>query len=154
MRYWLMKSEPDTYGIDHLIKEKNSTGMWEGCRNYTVRNFMRDDMSIGDMAFFYHSNVDPIGVAGTMEIVSEPYPDPTQFDPKSKYFDEKSTKDKPRWLVRDVKFVEKFPRIVSLAELKSTPGLEDMWVARKGMRLSVTPVTKKEWDIVTALAKK
>src|SRR5687767_10593755 len=150
MRYWLMKSEPDTYGIDHLVKEKNSTGMWEGCRNYTVRNFMRDDMSIGDMAFFYHSNLDPIGVAGTMKIVSEPYPDPSQLDDTSQYYDEKSKKDNPRWLVRDVNFVEKFPRIVSLAELKSTPDLEDMVVTRKGMRLSITPVTKKEWDIVTA----
>ena len=153
MRYWLMKSEPDTYGIDHLIREKNSTGMWEGCRNYTVRNFIRDEMSIGDLAFFYHSNADPSGVVGIMEIVSDPYPDPTQWDPKSHYYDPKSPKDKPRWLVRDVKHIEKFPRTVALSELKTAPGLEDMMVARKGMRLSITPVSKKEWDIVVKMAK-
>ncbi|MFY9233407.1 MAG: EVE domain-containing protein [Fimbriimonadaceae bacterium] len=152
MRYWLMKSEPETYGIDHLIAEPNQTGMWEGCRNYTVRNFIRDDMSIGDLAFFYHSNANPSGVVGIMEVVSDPYPDPTQWDPKSHYYDPKSPKDNPRWLVRDMKFFEKFPRTVSLAELKAAPGLEDMMVTRKGMRLSITPVSAAEWAIVVKLA--
>ncbi|MBX3119473.1 MAG: EVE domain-containing protein [Fimbriimonadaceae bacterium] len=146
MGYWLMKSEPDTYGIDDL--EKEGTNMWEGCRNYTVRNFFRDSMQIGDLAFFHHSNVDPAGIVGVMEIVSEAYPDPTQFDPKSHYYDAKSPKDAPRWLVRDVRFVRKFKRTVSLAELRETPGLEDMWVTRKGQRLSVMPVTEAEWNIV------
>ncbi len=144
-----MKSEPDTYGIDDL--EREGTNMWEGCRNYTVRNFFRDSMQIGDLAFFHHSNVDPAGIVGVMEIVSEAYPDPTQFDPKSHYYDPKSPKDAPRWLLRDVKFVSKFKRTVSLAEMRETPGLEDMWVTRKGQRLSVMPVTEAEWNIIMGL---
>lgn len=149
MAHWLMKSEPDTYGIDDLQKE--GTNMWEGCRNYTVRNFMRDEMKPGDLAFFHHSNSDPSGIIGVMEIINGPYPDPTQFDPTSHYYDPKSPKDNPRWLVRDVKFVRKFKRIVSLAELRTIPGLEEMWVTRKGQRLSVMPVTEKEWNIVMGL---
>ncbi len=151
MKYWLMKSEPDTYGIDDLIRE--GTNMWEGCRNYTVRNFMRDDMKPGDLAFFYHSNDNPSGVVGVMEIINEPYPDPTQFDPTSHYYDEKSPANAPRWLVRDVRFVEKFPRTLSLAELKATEGLENCWVTRKGQRLSVMPITPEEWEIITRLAR-
>jgi predicted RNA-binding protein with PUA-like domain len=153
MKYWLMKSEPETYGIDNLIKA-GKPSMWEGCRNYTVRNFFRDDMSIGDMAFFHHSNSNPSGIIGTMKIVSEAYPDPTQFDPSSHYYDPKSPKDKPRWLCRDVEFVSKFKDVISLATLRETPGLEDMWVVRKGMRLSVMPVTMKEWDIVMEMSEK
>lgn len=149
MAYWLMKSEPETYGIDHLAKE--GTNMWEGCRNYTVRNFIRDEMKIGDLAFFYHSNANPSGVVGVMEIVSEPYPDPTQWDPNSHYCDPKSPRDNPRWFVRDVRFVAKWDRVVSLAQLKETPGLEEMWVCRKGQRLSVLPVTPSEWEIVSRL---
>jgi len=150
MAYWLMKSEPDVYGIDHL--EKEGVNMWEGCRNYTVRNFIRDEMKIGDLAFFHHSNSNPSGIIGTMEIVSDPYPDPTQWDPESHYYDPKSPKDNPRWFVRDVKFISKFPRLISLAELKETPGLEEMLVIRKGQRLSIMPVTQKEWEIVNKLA--
>ena len=148
--YWLMKSEPDVYGIDHLARE-TKPAMWEGCRNYTVRNFMRDTMKGGDLAFFHHSNSDPSGIVGIMEIVGEPYPDPTQFDPKSHYYDPKSTKEAPRWLARDVKFVRKFNRIIPLAELREHPLLSDMWVARKGQRLSVMPVTAAEWEAVLAL---
>lgn len=147
MRYWLMKSEPDTYGIDDLIKA-SGPAMWEGCRNYVVRNYMRDEMKAGDMAFFHHSNANPSGIIGTMEIVGEPYPDPTQFDPSSHYYDPKSKKESPRWLARDVKFVSKFKRVISLAELREIPGLEKMMVTRKGMRLSVMPVTPEEWAIV------
>lgn len=150
MAYWLMKSEPDTYGIDDLIRD--GVNMWEGCRNYTVRNFLRDDMKIGDLAFFYHSNDKPSGIIGIMEIVSDAYPDPTQFDPSSDYYDPKSPKDNPRWLVRDVKFVRKFDRVISLAELKETPGLEQMLVVRKGQRLSIMPVTDDEWKVVLKLA--
>jgi len=149
MKYWLMKSEPDVYSIDDLAAK--SPAMWEGCRNYTVRNFFRDAMSPGDLAFFYNSNSDPIGVAGVMKIVSEAYPDPTQFDPNSQYFDPKSPLDAPRWVLRDVAFVEKYARIVSLAELRATPGLEQMQVTMRGQRLSVLPVTEEEWNIVTAL---
>jgi predicted RNA-binding protein with PUA-like domain len=144
---WLLKSEPETYGIDHL--EKEGTNMWEGCRSYTVRNFFRDQMKIGDKAFFYHSNASPSGIVGTMEIASEPYPDPTQFDPSSHYYDPKSPKDKPRWILRDVKFVSKFKRIVPLAELRETPGLEKMALLRLS-RLSVSPVSDEEWAIVMA----
>ncbi len=150
MRYWLMKSEPDVYGIDHL-KASGKPDMWEGCRNYTVRNFIRDEMKPGDMALFHHSNADPSGIIGTMEIVSDAYPDPTQWDPDSHYFDPKSPKDNPRWFVRDVVFRSKFDRVISLAELRATPGLEDMWVVRKGQRLSVMPVTETEWEIVIGL---
>lgn len=147
-----MKSEPDTYGIDHLIAK--TPAMWEGCRNYTVRNFFRDSMSIGDMAFFYHSNATPSGIVGTMRIVSEAYPDPTQFDPKSKYYDPKAPEDGSRWILRDVDFVEKFDRLISLKELQETPGLEDMMVTKKGQRISVMPVAEAEWDIVMKLAGK
>src|SRR5690349_10720415 len=153
MRYWLMKSEPDTYGIDDL-KAAGKPAMWEGCRNYTVRNFFRDEMSDGDLAFFYHSNADPSGIIGTMRIVGEAYPDPTQFDPTSHYYDPKSPRDKPRWLLRDVEFISKFSRVISLAELRTIPGLENMWVTRKGQRLSVMPVSEKEWEIVNEVARK
>jgi predicted RNA-binding protein with PUA-like domain len=151
MRYWLMKSEPETYGIDDL-EASGKPSMWEGCRNYTVRNFFRDEMSDGDLAFFYHSNSKPSGIVGTMRIVGDAYPDPTQFDPASHYYDPKSPPDKPRWLLRDVVFISKFPRTISLAELRETPGLENMWVNRKGQRLSVLPVTEKEWKIVNDIA--
>lgn len=153
MRYWLMKSEPDTYSIDDLIKAKGPA-MWEGCRNYTVRNFFRDTMEPGDLAFFHNSNANPSGIIGVMEVVGEPYPDPTQFDPKSHYYDEKSPKDNPRWLARDVVFKEKFKKVISLAELKTIPGLEQMLVVQKGQRLSVMPVTEAEWKIVMDTAKK
>ena len=128
--------------------------MWEGCRNYTVRNFFRDTMEAGDLALFYHSNANPSGVVGVMEIVGGAYPDPTQFNKKSEYYDPKSPKDNPRWLARDVVFREKFKRTISLAELRETPGLEDMMVVRKGQRLSVMPVTPEEFEIVLRLAKR
>lgn len=150
MGFWLMKSEPAAYSIDDLAKVKGPA-MWEGCRSYMVRNYFRDTMKAGDMAFFYHSNASPSGIVGTMEIVGEPYPDPTQFDPSSHYYDAKSPKDTPRWLARDVVFLRKFNRTVTLDELRSTPGLEDMLVLRKGQRLSVLPVTEEEWKIVLAL---
>ncbi len=151
MRHWLMKSEPDCYSIQDL--ERDSVNMWEGCRNYTVRNFLRDTMQVGDLAFFYHSVTDPTGIVGIMEIASEAYPDPTQWDAKSEYFDAKSPKDAPRWFVRDVKFVKKFSRTISLSELKQTPGLEAMEVCKRGQRLSIMPVTESEWNIVLQLAK-
>jgi predicted RNA-binding protein with PUA-like domain len=146
----LMKSEPVTYSIDDLRK-KGGPDVWEGCRNYTVRNFFRDAMNVGDEAFFYHSSCAVPGIVGTMRIVTDVYPDPTQFDPKSHYFDPKSAKDNLRWTTRDVEFARKFKRIVTLDELRSTPGLEDMWVLRRGMRFSVMPVTEAEWAIVMAL---
>jgi len=149
--YWLMKSEPDCYSIDDLIAA-DGPAMWEGCRNYTVRNFFRDAMAPGDLAFFYHSNVPPVGIVGTMEIVGPAYPDPTQFDPTSDYHDPKSPLDAPRWLLRDVVFREKFLRTVGLDELRRTPGLEGMAVLQRGQRLSVMPVSAEEWTIVYGLS--
>jgi predicted RNA-binding protein with PUA-like domain len=146
-----MKSEPDCYSIDDLAKA-TEPAMWEGCRNYTVRNYFRDTMSNGDQAFFYHSSIDPAGIVGKMEIVGDAYPDPTQFDPNSEYFDPKSPRDNPRWVLRNVRLVEKYKRMVSLAELRQVPGLEEMFVLRKGQRLSVMPVTATEFKIVDSLA--
>jgi predicted RNA-binding protein with PUA-like domain len=145
-----MKSEPDVYGIDHLARE-TGPAHWEGCRNYTVRNFLRDDMADGDLAFFYHSNAKPSGIVGVLRIVGDAYPDPTQFDPASDYYDPKSDPANPRWLVRDVVFVERYARTVSLDELRSVPGLEAMQVLRRGQRLSILPVTDEEWAAVEAL---
>jgi predicted RNA-binding protein with PUA-like domain len=144
-----MKSEPDVYSIDDLAREKKPA-LWEGCRNYTVRNFMRDTMKSGDLALFYHSCSDPSGVVGIMEIVGDPFADPTQFEPESEYFDPKSPRDAPRWLARNVKFVRKFKRTISLAELREAPGTSGMLVSRKGQRLSVMPVTDEEWAAVLA----
>lgn len=146
-----MKSEPDCYSIDDL--EREMEGMWEGCRNYTVRNFMRDRMKPGDRAFFYHSSVQPAGIVGEMEIVTAGYPDPTQFDPNSEYFDAKSPKDTPRWMTVNVRFARKYSRVLTLAELKEVPGLESMEVLRRGQRLSVMPVTDAEWEVVTQLVR-
>jgi predicted RNA-binding protein with PUA-like domain len=151
MAHWLMKSEPDTYGIDDLIAK--SPAMWEGCRNYTVRRYFKEEMKVGDLAFFYHSSCTPPGIVGTMKIVSEAYPDPTQFDPKSDYYDPKSTKEKPIWFLRDVDFIAKFDHMIPLATLRETPGLENMLLLRKGQRLSVLPVEPDEWKIINTLAK-
>jgi predicted RNA-binding protein with PUA-like domain len=150
MRYWLMKSEPDVYSIDDLALE-SKPALWEGCRNYTVRNFLRDTMQDGDLAFFYHSNSDPSGIVGSMRIVGAPFPDPTQFEATSEYFDPKSPTGTPRWIARNVSIVEKFNRVVTLAELRQTPGLEEMLVIKRGQRLSVMPVTEEEWKIVHSL---
>jgi len=149
MAYWLFKSEPECYGIGDL--EAKGTDMWEGTRNYTVRNFLRDAMRPGDQAFFYHSNAKPTGIVGIMEIVGDAYPDPTQFDPKSEYFDPKSDPANPRWYVRNVRFVRRTARCITLSELKDTPGLEGMAVTKKGQMLSITPVTETEWQIVLSL---
>lgn len=150
MNYWLMKSEPDEYSVDDLAAEK-APAMWEGCRNYTVRNFLRDTMQAGDLAFFYHSSTDPSGIVGVMEIVGDAFPDPTQFDPEACFYDPKSSPEAPRWYARNVRLVERFSRVVPLAELREVPGLEGMLVIRKGQRLSVMPVTEEEWRIVNAL---
>lgn len=149
MRYWLMKSEPNTYSIDDL--ERDGSSMWEGVRNYQARNFMRDDMSIGDMVLFYHSNCKPPGIAGIGRVCSTPYPDPTAFDPKSPYFDPKSKQKAPRWILIDVDFVEHLPRLVSLPELRKIPELSEMLLLKKGQRLSIQPVTEEEFNRVHAL---
>ena len=152
MRYWLMKSEPDEFSIDDLVRAAKRTTPWVGVRNYQARNFMRDDMRVGDRAFFYHSSCAAPGIAGIVEISRLAYPDATQFDPKSAYFDLKSARDAPRWLHVDVTLVRKTP-LITLPMLRATPGLEDMVVLRRGNRLSITPVTPAEWKIVEKLAK-
>jgi predicted RNA-binding protein with PUA-like domain len=149
-QFWLMKSEPDVYSIDDL--ERDGTEPWEGVRNYQARNFMRE-MLVGDWVLFYHSNAKPPGVAGLARVCREAYPDPTQFDRKSQYFDPKSSKDAPRWSRVDVAFVEKFPAFLSLQTLKDNKRLQGMRVTQKGQRLSVQPVEKAHFDAVLKLAK-
>jgi predicted RNA-binding protein with PUA-like domain len=151
-KYWLMKSEPDAFSIDDLKGCKKQAEPWDGIRNYQARNFMRDDMKVGDSVLFYHSNCSEPGVVGIAEIASEPYPDQTAFDSKSKYYDPKSDPEKPRWILVDVSFVEKLPRTVTLAEMRETPALEDMRILQRGNRLSITPVLKKEFDRIVKLA--
>lgn len=149
MAYWLVKTEPDTYGIDDLARDK--VEMWDGIRNYQARNFMRDDMRVGDEVFFYHSSCAEPGITGIARVASEPYPDPTQFDPESKYYDPKSDPENPRWLLVDLAFVRKLERNITLADLKAQPGLEDMLLTRRGNRLSVMPVEAAHWKRVLSL---
>ncbi len=153
-RYWLMKSEPNCYSLADLQREKDQTACWDGVRNYQARNIMRDEMKLGDGVFFYHSNAKEIGVVGVCEVAREGYPDHTAFDPEDEHYDPKSDPDNPRWIMVDVRFVREFPRCVTLSELKRTPGLEEMAVVQRGQRLSVQPVTEKEWEIVLALAER
>jgi predicted RNA-binding protein with PUA-like domain len=148
MNYWLMKSEPDVFGIDHLAALPGGRDHWDGVRNYQVRNMMRDDMKAGDLAFFYHSNTQPPGIAGIMEIVREGYPDHTAFDPESKYHDPKSDPDNPRWYMVDVQFKRRLRRYLTLPELKANPALADMPLVRKGNRLSVMPLTERQWQAI------
>ena len=145
-----MKSEPDEFSIDDLARARHQSTPWFGVRNYQARNFMRE-MRIGDRAFFYHSSCPEPGIAGIVEVARLAYPDATQFDPKSPYFDAKASRDAPRWMHVDVKLVRK-TRLVPLAELRTVPGLEDMVTLRRGNRLSITPVTPAEWRIVAKLA--
>lgn len=151
MNYWLMKSEPDVFGIQHLKNSKKQTECWDGVRNYQARNMMRDEMRVGDQAFFYHSNCKQPGIVGVMEIVKESYPDYTAWDPNSTYFDPKSTPDNPRWFMVDVKFVRCFKRLVPLQELKAQDDLRDMLILRKGNRLSITPVTSQQWQYIISM---
>ncbi|MEQ1731760.1 MAG: EVE domain-containing protein [Vicinamibacterales bacterium] len=151
-RYWLMKCEPAAYTIDDLARDKQ-TG-WEGVRNYQARNFMRDDMQTGDGVLFYASNADPSGVTGLAEIARAGYPDPFATKKGHKYFDPDSSTDSPTWFTVDIAFVERFPNIVPLETLKSTSGLEQMQVTKKGSRLSIQPVTKAEFDIVVRMGRR
>lgn len=153
-RYWLVKSEPDDFSIDDL--ERVGTEPWTGVRNYQARNFMRDGMQVGDGVLFYHSNCDVPGIVGIAEVASAAYPDPTQFDHKSKYFDAKATPDEPRWMLVDVNFVRKLAGTVTLAAIRErTDDLgEDFALVRKGTRLSVLPVTAAQWKILLAMEPK
>ena len=156
MRYWLMKSEPSDVSIDDLAKLPNQAVAWYGVRNYQARNFMRDQMQVGDKVLFYHSNCAVPGVAGLAEVSAPAYPDETQFDPKHKYFDPKATRETPRWFNVDVKLVKK-TRLLSIKEMREHPPLAHMRTLQKGNRLSITPVDPKEWtyihQLLTAKAK-
>ena len=155
MNYWLMKSEPDTFGIDHLAKAPKRTSGWDGVRNFQARNFMRE-MRVGDLVFFYHSSCDIPGVAGIAQVVREAYPDRTAFDPKNDHYDADSDADKPRWYQVDVRLVRKFAAVVSLEQLRehASAKLKEMVILKRGNRLSITPVTKSEWQFIESLAGK
>ena len=151
MNYWLMKSEPNAFSIDDLAKRPEQTEPWDGVRNYQARNMMRDGMKIGDQAYFYQSNCEIPGIVGIMEVVREGYPDHTAFDPQSKYFDPKSSPGNPRWFMVDVRYVRHTRRVIPLAELKAHEELESMPLVRKGSRLSIMPVSKREWESILKL---
>lgn len=152
MNFWLMKCEPSAYTIEDL--ERDGTTSWEGVRNYQARNFMRDEMKMGDRVLYYASNADPSGVTGVAEIVREAYPDHFALEKGHDYFDEKSSRDNPRWYMVDIGFVEKFDEIVPLAEMKDNPRLSGMGVVQRGNRLSVQPVARKEYEEVLRLGRK
>jgi predicted RNA-binding protein with PUA-like domain len=152
MRYWLMKSEPDVFGIEHLAKAPKHTVSWGGVRNYQVRNMLRDEIKADDLAFFYHSSCPEPGVVGVMRVTRGAHPDATQFDPKDEYFDPKSTRAKPLWYAVDVALEERFKNPVSLQELRASAALKEMQTLRRGNRLSITSVTPAEWKAILALA--
>jgi len=152
-RYWLVKSEPETFSFDDLLASPGRTTSWDGVRNYQARNFMRDDMKKGDGVFFYHSSTQPTGIVGVAEVAREAYPDATAFDPESPYHDPRSRVEEPTWMMVDVRAVRPLSPIITLAELRETAGLEGMELLRRGSRLSVQPVTAEEWRTVLALRK-
>ena len=152
MSHWLFKSEPDTFSIDTLKQRPNQTEHWDGVRNYQARNMLRDQIHIGDTGFFYHSNCTPPGIVGIIEIVKSGYPDYTAQDPKSNFYDPKTTPENPRWFMVDVKFVKKFKHIITLDDLKNHPTLKNMKVAQRGNRLSITPVSSAEWNLILKIA--
>lgn len=148
MNHWLLKSEPDTFSFDDLKKRPKKTEPWNGVRNYQVRNMMRDEMKAGDLGLFYHSSCEVPGVAGVVRIVSEGKPDPTQFDPQSEYFDKGSKKEEPRWLLVDVAWEADFAKFISLEDLRAEPRLADLLILRRGNRLSITKVTKRDFELI------
>ena len=151
-RHWLVKSEPEVFSFDDLLAAPKRTTHWDGVRNYTARNFMRDGMKKGDLVFFYHSSADPTAIVGTAEVVRDGYPDQSAFDPKDSHYDPKSKKDEPTWFMVDLRAREKFPKPVTLTDLRGVKGLEKMVLLQKGSRLSVQPVTESEWQVICRLA--
>ncbi len=151
MNYWLFKSEPDAFSIDDLKAMKGKKDHWDGIRNYQARNLMRDDMKKGDLGFFYHSSCKVPGIVGIVEVVHEAYPDFTALDPESKYHDPKASEDNPRWVMVDVKFKQKFDKVLTLDFLRTVDELSDMVLLRKGSRLSIQPVTQEQWMMVLDL---
>lgn len=150
MNYWIFKTEPGSYSIDDLAEEKVTE--WWGIRNYQVRNLLRDEMKIGDKILFYHSSAKSIGIAGLAEVTSEAYPDTQQFKSTSPYFDTRSKKENPTWITRDIRFVKKFKKLIPLQQLKQEKELADMRLLQRGNRLSITPVTKIEYEHILNLA--
>jgi len=148
---WLFKSEPETFSIFDLKKSPGGKNYWDGVRNYQARNFLRDSVKVGDGVLFYHSNTEPIGIAGEALVVKSGYPDPTQFDRKSQYYDEKATPQKPIWYVVDVKFIRACHEVISLRKLEKISALKNMVVLKRGVRLSIQPVTESEWTAITKL---
>ena len=153
MNYWLVKSEPDVFSIDDLANSLHQTTCWDGVRNYQARNFLRDSMKNGDKVLFYHSNTEPMGIAGWCEVVREGYPDTSAFDPNSNYFDPDSTPEKPVWIMVDIKLEEKFPRLVTLQEIKDNPVLKDILLIKRGNRLSVFPVKEEEFNEIIRMSR-
>ncbi len=151
MRYWIMKSEPDAFSIDDLRNRPKQTEHWDGVRNYQARNMLRDEMKKGDQAFFYHSSCKEPGIVGIAEIVRGAYPDFTAFDPENHHYDPKSTPEAPRWYMVDVRFKRRFKRTITLAELKEHEALAKLTLLRKGNRLSIMPVSAKEWNLILDL---
>lgn len=151
MKYWLFKTEPSVYGIEDLKSKPDQTDHWDGVRNYQARNMMRDEMQIGDLAFFYHSNCKAPGIVGTIEVVKTGYPDHTAFDSKEKYYDPKSDIAKPRWYMVDVKYKSTLKRVITLSELKDQTFLNNMPLVRKGNRLSVMPISSDEWMYILSI---
>jgi predicted RNA-binding protein with PUA-like domain len=151
--YWLFKSEPNCFSYSDLVSAKNKTTFWHGVRNYQARNLLRDDIKLGEGVLFYHSSCTVTGVIGTAKVVREGYPDHTQFDPKSEYYDVDATPDEPRWFMVDIKAEKELDRIVTLEEMRKVPALADMKLLKRGMRLSVQPVTEREWKTVLELSK-
>jgi predicted RNA-binding protein with PUA-like domain len=152
-KFWLIKSEPSEFSIDDLEKSKNQTTYWDGVRNYQARNFIRDEMKIGDKVLFYHSNTEPNAIVGVCEVVKEAYPDHTQFDSKHVHYNPKANKKDPTWFMIDIKLVKKFKRLVTLEEIKANPKLAKMRLVQRGNRLSIMPVTKDEYDEIIRLDK-
>lgn len=154
MGQWLIKSEPGAFSFEDLMAAKERTTVWDGVRNYQARNFMRDGMKVGDKVLYYHSSTSEPAVVGLAEVASEPYPDPTQFDPRSRYFDPKSTNEQPRWFAVDVRAVEPLPRPVTLSEMKEDPALAGLKLVQRGSRLSVMPVSGAEFRRIVGMAAK
>jgi predicted RNA-binding protein with PUA-like domain len=155
MNYWLMKSEPSVFGIEDLYKSPKRRSAWDGVRNYQVRNMMRDEMKVDDLAFFYHSSCDEPGIYGVMRIAKAAYPDATAFDPSNDHFDPKSKPDNPTWLMVDVEFVERFDRPVTLDQLRANAdSLDDLLILKRGNRLSITPISSAQWRAINRMSRK
>ncbi len=150
--YWLFKSEPSAFGIADLARAPRQTAPWDGVRNYQARNYLRDSVKVGDLVLFYHSREAPLGIFGTMRVVRGGYPDPSQFDPRSKYHDEKSPRETPRWVMVDVRLIQAFAAPVTRDQLQADSETRGMLVLKRGMRLSIQPVTEREWRAVHRLA--